>query len=190
MKKLHLHLGLGRLFYGVLMVSISTLFFSCENSEQIGLGLTPPGERFAYHVDTNTTVRMSNIRQDSLTSEKRSAVLLGETRGEAFGTAKASFMTQLRLSSNDVNFGDDIKLDSVVLFLNYLSSYGDTTIVQNVRVYELSDDLHFDSVYYSNQDISTFYDPGQVVADHDYLPTPSGDSLVFHLDESIGYKVL
>ncbi len=167
-----------------------SMFYSCENSEQLGLELTPPGERFAYHTDTSTNIRMSSLRQDSLTSEKRSAALIGEIRNATFGTSRASLLTQLRLSSNDVDFGDDIKLDSAVLLLKYLNSYGDTTITQNLRVYEMTDDLYFDSVYYSNMDISSFYDPSQAVAEYSYLPAPGLDSLAIRLDESIGLKIL
>ncbi|MBT5424707.1 MAG: DUF4270 family protein, partial [Bacteroidetes bacterium] len=159
MKKLQLGVGLSGLFYGAVMVIGLSTLVSCENSDQLGLEITPPGERFAYHIDSVTSIRMSTIRQDSLTSDKRSAVLLGATQNESFGSTKASFMSQLRLSSNDVDFGDDIKLDSVILFLKYLNYYGDTSLVHNLRIYELTDDLYFDSTYYSNHDISNFYDP-------------------------------
>ncbi|MBT3242977.1 MAG: DUF4270 domain-containing protein [Bacteroidetes bacterium] len=190
MKKLQLGVGLSGLFYGAVMVIGLSTLVSCENSDQLGLEITPPGERFAYHIDSVTSIRMSTIRQDSLTSDKRSAVLLGATQNESFGSTKASFMSQLRLSSNDVDFGDDIKLDSVILFLKYLNYYGDTSLVHNLRIYELTDDLYFDSTYYSNHDISNFYDPANTIAEISYTPRPSLDSLAITLDESIGLKIL
>ncbi len=188
--KLHLRTDFSGLLYLVIIALGLAGWSSCENSDELGLELTDESERFTYYTDSSTLVSMSTLRQDSLTSEKRSAVLLGQMQDPVFGESNAGFLTQLRLSSNDVAFGENVQVDSVVLILKYLSYYGDTTSLQNIRVFEMMDDLAYDSTYYSNLDLSTYYDENQVIGEHSYMPEPSLDSLAIQLDHSLGYKIL
>lgn len=190
MMKSRTGLAYHKLLSGGLFLMILVGIFSCDNSEKLGLEVTPPGERFAYHIDSGAQVWMQTLRQDSLTTEKRSAVLLGAINDPVFGQHQSSFLTQLRLSSNDVDFGQNIQVDSAVLILKYHGYYGDTTHQQKVRVFEMKDDLIFDSTYYSNLDRSTFFDPALVVAEKSYFPTPGADSLSIAIDHSIAQKIL
>lgn len=188
--KRHLGLVLSRLLCGGLLFFAVAGFYSCDNSDQLGLEITPPGERFAYHIDSNALISMETLRQDSLTSEKRSAILLGSIADDVFGSHQSSFLTQLRLSSNDVDFGEEIQLDSAILLLKYHGYYGDTSSLQNLRVYEMTDDLIFDSTYYSNLSLETYFDANQPVAEKSYYPTPGADSLTIRIDDQIGLKIL
>lgn len=186
------HFGLAStklLKWGLLFLVVAGII-SCENSDQLGLEIAPPGERFAYHIDSSSIVSMETLRQDSLTSERRSAVLLGATADNIFGSHQAGILTQFRLSSNDVDFGTDIQLDSVIVLLKYHGSYGDTTGLQEIKVFEMTDNLELDSTYYSNLSLDTYYDPGAPVAEMSYYPTPGSDSLTIRLDDAIGYKIL
>lgn len=177
------------LIKGLLLFVIAGLW-SCETSDKIGLEITPPGERFKYYIDTTSTIRVSTLRQDSLTTEKRERSLLGSMKDPVFGHSSAGILTQLRLSSNEVDFGEEAVLDSVVLLLKYQGGYGDTTVLQNIKVYELEESLYFDSTYYSNIDATKYYSESGIVADMEFLPNPSGDSLAIRLDESLGEKIL
>jgi len=163
---------------------------ACNNSEELGIELAAAGDLFNYRVDTTTHITVSTLRQDSLTSERRSAVLLGSLNDPVFGRSSASMMTQFRLSSNNVDFGDDIVVDSVRLLLKYKSCYGDTTEMLHVQVYELQQDLYYDSTYYSNLDPAGYYQPGQPVGSYDFLPSPAADSLIIPLSDDLGYKIL
>ena len=179
-----------KLLFKGLLLFILVGIWSCENSDKIGLEITPPGERFAYHIDTSSVIKVSTLRQDSLTSERRDRSLLGAMSDPVFGKSTAGFLTQFRLSSNDVDFGEDVQLDSVVLLLKYQSGIGDTTDLQHVRVYEILEDLYFDSIYYSNIDISNYYNEADPVSDFEYFPTPGADSLLIRIDDQIGEKIL
>ena len=174
---------------GVLVAAVVFLG-GCKNNEEVGLEITPPGERFTYTVDRAAVVRTTTFRQDSLTSERRSNVLLGTMNDPVFGLSKASFMTQLRLSTNDVNFGSEIVLDSVRLLIKYKSAYGDTTSLQKIRIYELQESLYYDSTYYSNIDPAFYIKDGNPVAEFEYYPTPGADSLFIPVHEDLGYKIL
>ncbi len=166
------------------------LFSGCNNSEEIGLNLTPQGERFHYRIDSTAVVTAATLRQDSLTSEKRTSSLLGCQNDPVFGRTYAHLLAQLRLSSNDVEFGESAQIDSVVLLLKYQNSYGDTTTQQDIRIYELKQDLFFDSTYYSNMDVSGFYDAAAPVGTFSYRPTPDRDSVVIRLSDDFGQKLI
>ena len=163
---------------------------ACDNSEEVGLNLTSINERFRYRIDSSAVVTATTLRQDSLTTEKRTASLLGCMNDPVFGRSTAHLLTQLRLSSNDVDFGVAPVLDSAVLMLKYQSWYGDTTTQQDVRIYELSKDLYYDSTYYSNMDLSGFYDPASPIATFSYQPLPSQDSVLIRLSDDFGQKIL
>jgi hypothetical protein len=65
---------------------------------------------------------------------------------------KVPFTPQIRLPENNLNFSA-VKLDSIVLTLKYQNKtafYGNTATTQTIKVYELSNSLYIDSVYYSN----------------------------------------
>ncbi len=181
--------ALARHAAGVLVAAI-ILLGACNNNEEVGLEITPPGERFKYVVDHSAAVSTTTFRQDSLTAERRTSVLLGYMNDPVFGLSTASFMTQLRLSTNDVNFGDDIVLDSVRLLIKYKSAYGDTTSLQKIRIYELQESIFYDSTYYSNLDTDFYIKDGNPVAEFEFYPTPGADSLLIPIHEDIAYKIL
>jgi hypothetical protein len=169
---------------------ISLSFASCTNSDEIGLNLTPPGDRFHYVVDSTTVITASTLRQDSVTTEKRTSSLIGCMNDPIFGKSTASLLTQLRPTSNEVDFGKTPEIDSAVVLLKYQSYYGDTTGLQSMRIYELKSDLYFDSTYYSNQRMTDFYDPAAPVGEFSYHPTPGLDSVLIRLSDDFGNKII
>jgi hypothetical protein len=76
----------------------------------------------------------------------------------------------VRLSDDSPDFGTNPVLDSLVLMLFYNGYYGDTMTRQNVKVYEISDDLLYDSVKFSNQTIGSY---PTLLADQDFTPNIS-----------------
>lgn len=165
-------------------------FTSCNNSDEIGLNLTPPGDRFHYVVDSGAIVSAITIRQDSITSERRTSSLLGCMNDPIFGRTTAHLLTQLRLSSNEVDFGTIPQIDSAVVLLKYQDYYGDTTALQSMRIFELTQGLFYDSTYYSNFNMTGFYDPAIPVGDISYYPTPDKDSLMIRLSDDFGNKLI
>jgi len=178
--------GLGLISAGLLLFP----FGACTNSDEIGLNLTPPGDRFQFVVDSTSVVSASTILQDSITSEKRTSALLGCMNDPIFGKTTANLLTQLRLSSNEVDFGITPQIDSVIVILKYQDSYGDTTALQHMKIYELTQDLYYDSTYYSNLKMTDFYDPAVPVGDYSYYPTPDQDSIQIRLSDDFGNRLL
>ncbi|MCE2743727.1 MAG: DUF4270 domain-containing protein [Fluviicola sp.] len=95
----------------------------------------------------------SSVFADSVESGDTYYNFLGSYNDPVFGTVDASFFTQLRLSGLSPNFGDltSVVIDSFVLGLQYAGNsafYGDLTN-QKIEVYQLTNDLNSDSIYYT-----------------------------------------
>ncbi|MDD3811476.1 MAG: DUF4270 domain-containing protein [Bacteroidales bacterium] len=172
------------------VIFLTLLLSACQNDEDLGFNLTPAGERFRFKIDSASTVTAVTLRQDSVTSDRREIVMLGSLNDPLFGHSTASLLTQVRLSSNDVNFGAGAQLDSAVLLLKYHHYYGDTTTPQQIRVFEMMEDIYPDTTYYSNLNVDPFFDESKPLADLTYLPQPTKDSLLIRLSDDIGTKIL
>lgn len=179
--------GLGLLSGSLIFLS----FTGCKNNAQIDLNMIPDDDNFKFYVDSASMVTASTLRQDSVASRNGTTSLLGCMNDPVFGQSTAGLLTQIRLTSNEVTFGVNPQIDSVILELKYQGSYGDTTTLQTVRIYELTKDLYYDSVYYSNMDAGGFYDKTSPVADFSFLPEPNlKDSLLIRLSDELGTKLL
>ncbi len=139
------------------MIGASTLFnFSCKKSpDTIGNELQPESNYIgAYFTDT-TSIECYSTFVDSMGTTSVTYALLGSMMDPVFGRTNAGFYTQLHLSSSGQQFGENAVLDSVVLQLNLSGYYGDTTTLQTVHVYEMSDSLSSSETYYSFSIIPT-----------------------------------
>lgn len=95
-------------------------------------------------------------QDDTIISDNAPFAILGSYNDPVFGSFNSEIYTQFRLSGLSPEFGalSSITVDSFVLGLNYVGYYGDAG-VQNIEVYELLDDLHIDSTYYSFSTVTT-----------------------------------
>jgi hypothetical protein len=87
------------------------------------------------------------VRENPLASSNVTTVTLGQIDDPAFGKTATSFYAQCRLSKNNVNFGANPVLDSVVLSLKYSGKYGKFDQPVNVVVYQLNQTI--DTVNYN-----------------------------------------
>ena len=136
-------------------IILSCIFVSCNKKpEQIGDNLQP-GDSYidVYYTDTSFVYGYSII-EDSIRTDNPASVLLGSIQDPVFGRTTAGFYTQVRLSTNGHDFGDNPQLDSLVLQLVYSGYYGDTTTLQRVHVYEVEEKLYNDTAYYSTNRVA------------------------------------
>jgi len=151
--------------------------FSCKKDPyEIGFDLLPPSDTLNVKSTDTCTVEAFSVLQDSVRTDKVSSLVMGSMMDPVFGKTTGGFFTQLLLSSDGIDFGNKPVLDSLVLMLSYNSFYGDTLTRQNVKVYELSDDLHYDSLYFSNQQIAAY---PTLLADQDFVPNLTDSILVY-----------
>ncbi|MBA7506241.1 hypothetical protein ES706_04922 [subsurface metagenome] len=109
----------------------------------------PPGEKINVKYTDDFTLDAYTYSADSVRSDKMGQALLGSKVDPVFGTSKADFITQARLSEAK-DFGTNPVADSLVLFLLTAGFYGDGETDQILEVFELIIDLDEDSSYYSN----------------------------------------
>ena len=144
------------LTYLALMIgTLALAFASCKKSpETIGNNLISDNNYIGvYHTDTTKIVCHSYF--DSIATSHATSALLGATKDPVFGQTEAGFYTQFRPSVAGQSFGNNPVMDSLVLQLCISGYYGDTTLMQTVHAYVLSDSLMVDSTYYSYSSVST-----------------------------------
>jgi hypothetical protein len=151
--------------------------FSCKKDPyEIGFDLLPPSDTLNVRTTDTCTVEAFSMRQDSVRTDKTSSLMMGSLMDPVFGQMTAGFYSQVRLSSEGVDFGANPELDSLVLVLIHNGYYGDTLTRQNVKVYEISDDFAYDSLRFSNQQLASY---PTLLADQDFIPNISDSVTVY-----------
>jgi hypothetical protein len=145
------------------VVQLSAVFFmavlstlSCKKKENsLGSSIQPDGDVLLANQSDTTSIITYTVLGDSVrTDELAGSSLLGSYNDPFFGKAKANLYTHIRLQSA-INFtpksGDfnDLIIDSVILYLELKGNYGNLQ-AQNFEVYQLTEAIVKDSVYYSN----------------------------------------
>lgn len=169
----------------ILLIVTIPAFVSCVEDDSFGYELIPGQDTLHGYYDSSTTLRGYTIFQDSIRSDEgiyssgRPYSLLGSYVDPIFGQTNAGFLTELRLSSNLVDFGDSMVVDSLYLYLKIAEKYGEFRQFHpmNISVYKLSANIHFDSLYYSNLNPSDYYEESDLVGTFTYYPSES-DSII------------
>jgi hypothetical protein len=165
-----------------LLIVVLICLSSCKKEPTtLGLSILPSTDTLMVKEIDTVTIVAHSLLQDSIRTDKTKTNILGSIVDPVFGKTTASFCTQVRLSSEDVNFGINPVLDSLVLMLRYSSIYGNPEASQNIRVYELNETLSVDSTYYSNHKIQYY---NTLLADLTFRPDLKDSISIF------GKKVL
>jgi len=113
-----------------------------------------------------------NVTKDSVRTDDPSAGILGYLRDPKFGISDADLLTQVSpgeiMTDSAFNMGNDYIVDSLVLNLNYRFNwwYGDMLTKHIIKVFELTSDIYpSPNKYYSNLDVSSYYDSDKPVAE-------------------------
>ncbi len=160
------------IFLGLLGLSLTFTWSACNEPTTLGADFIEDNE-FLNAVFTDTfTLNVQTIQLDTFLAVTKSNYLLGALNDETFGHASAGIYSDVLLGANDVTFGKNPVLDSIVLTLRYDNVlFGDTTSLNSIYVYELNEEINDTINYYTKQ---TF----------DYQPTPLGEL------QNIGYNYL
>lgn len=171
--------SLPKLLFRSIWISLLIVFIiaSCKKDPyELGLDLLPPSDTLYVDLFDTASIQAFSVLEDSIRTDELKTLMLGSIMDPVFGKTTASFYSQFLLSSEEADFGINPQLDSLVLILYYESTYGDTNTLQQIRVFELSDDLIMDSSYYSNQSLNTY---GLELANITYMPRPHDSVLVY-----------
>lgn len=140
------------------------IFSSCKKINEatdLGGGLIPPIDNINTF-DTTLTVEAYNdlftfsgfpLTDDSTRYTSGDEHFLGLISNDPFfGKTDARIFLELKPSFYKYTFRniphpDSLKIDSVVLVLDYVETYGDTTIPQTVEVREITSEFRYDTAY-------------------------------------------
>jgi hypothetical protein len=159
-----------------------------EKPTMIGSNLLP-GSDFVNIKDTTLTCEAYTHLADSINTLSALYSYLGEVADPYFGVTKTDFVAQLRLQEKWSATELPI-IDSVKLFLDLLGAKGtlDTTVIHQMKIYEITEDLVSTNKYFSNRDPHAGTELATVT-----LPTVKKDtiqSLEMRLPNSVGERLL
>jgi hypothetical protein len=147
------------------------LFVSCNDDGAVGLDLLPnPDGIGVFRLDT-FSLRTFTVTEDSLEVQQPPILALGEVSDPVFGLSTVGLTYQVRLTNENINLGNNVQIDSLVLALSFDNYYGDTTDQLLLKVYELDETIYRDSIYYANQVPVHKSTP---LATYSYTPQPKG----------------
>ena len=156
-----------------LMIGALILAFSaCKKSPNtIGNNLLDDNNYIGvFRTDTTEIVCYSYI-DDSIGTKNVTYGLLGSTLDPVFGLTQAGFYTQFHLSTAGHNFGESPVVDSIVLQLCLNNYYGDTTTMQTVHVYEITDTLSSSQTYCNFMEVA--HEAIDLANSYQFHPHPS-----------------
>ncbi|MFH2141648.1 MAG: DUF4270 family protein [Bacteroidota bacterium] len=173
---------------------IGILFSACDKDTDLGLEVQPESDRLFLQYTDTINIQSFTVSEDSLSSYSNSLNILGSYVDPVFGVANASFLTQVRLSSNNVVFDQQkdgsLAFDEIVLYLRVNDGYGNSSSNQNVSVYKLSSSIYKDSVYYSDIQTESYYQVTDLVGEISYSLAQSDTVLPIVLNTSFGESIL
>jgi hypothetical protein len=162
----------------VLLFMITSLFFinACTDPGEIGMELLPSGDL----INVGNRIEKERIKaytfiDDSVRTDGSNMSLLGSFKDPVFGTSTVDLAFQLRLASYP-GFKEGATADSIKFFFYYFTVYGDTSTVQKLRFYELTETLDPDARFYDNHDLSQ-YASSVPLAEFNFKPKVALDSV-------------
>jgi hypothetical protein len=138
-------------------ITLFSFLTSCRNSPSVlGVEVLPDETDLTVHYIIWNGVYGYSVLEDSVRTDDLPYNLIGSMYDSTFGVSTAGMAAQFVLSSNGVSFGKNPQLDSMILEIAYKGDlYGDSSTIQTLHIYELDQDIYYDSAYYSNMDLQT-----------------------------------
>jgi hypothetical protein len=193
-KKRLLVLTLGSIILGTFI-----LFSSCRKINEatdLGNDIVPDG---VNTFDTTLTVEAYNdlftlggpaadsLKEDSTNSSYTDEQFLGIINSDPlFGKTDAQMFFELRPLTFPfafLNKKDSISLDSVVLVLDFVETYGDSTVSQTINVSEITSDFRADTSYLVRK--NTDFTVGGLLGSTTVSPRSLDDSVKAYLDTTV-----
>lgn len=204
MKHKHLALTLGAIFTSTLILLISCK--KINESTTLGSDLIPVVDNITTF-DTLLTVEAYNdtfsLATDTTRYNSSYAHYLGHIENDPFfGKTDAKLFLELKPPSYKYTFAnrpDSLHIDSVVLVLDYVDTYGDTLADQTVNVYEIPQSSNFGDTSFNIRESN--YVKGPLLGSKIVDPTLLNDSvkvyqdttanqLRIRLDDAFGQRLL
>jgi Domain of unknown function (DUF4270) len=150
------------------IIIMAGVISSCQMSDkELGTDILPPGDNVEVYHDTIFEINAYPIKGEPLiTSEiyyaTNRVMLLGSLEDTIFGKSTASAITQFNSPASFIPAGN-MEIDSLFLALYIRDFIGDKDQDLTLSVYEFTDRLYMDSLYYSDYDAEGKYNPVPLV---------------------------
>jgi Domain of unknown function (DUF4270) len=186
----HKHLVLS---FGFIFLSTLIFFFSCKKINEatsLGSDLIPEVDNvntfdtFLYVEAYNDTF---TVNTDSTFYGSSYTHYLGHIESDPFfGKTDAKLFLELKPAAYKhtfINRPDSLHIDSVVLVLDYVDTYGDSTVSQTVNVYEVPQSSDFGDTTYTVRTSS--YSKSTLLGSRTFSPQILNDSVKAYQDTTI-----
>ncbi|GAB2802146.1 hypothetical protein GCM10027275_55560 [Rhabdobacter roseus] len=172
---------------GTLLCLLSTFLCSCQEGD-LGIALPIDADQLIYTREIDTlTIRTATVYLDSVVTSASGTILAGRATPSQGGIMEAQGYFQLNAPSVP-STAQRVQFDSLVLFLKYAGTFGDTTQSQTLRVHALSVLPNYLRVYSHLSALA--YNPPPL-AQKTFRARPSRDSLLtFRLPDVLGQQLL
>ncbi|MEP6699811.1 MAG: DUF4270 family protein [Bacteroidota bacterium] len=175
-----------------IIATVAILFSACKKineATELGAGLIPPVDNINTF-DTSISIQAFNdtfgLANDSQYLSRNEEFFLGRINTDPFfGKTDARLFLELKPLFYKFAFAnsrpDSLHIDSVVLVLNYVETYGDSTVPQTVNVYEIdqSSDFRRDSFYLIRKNNFTY---SNLLGSRTFTPQLLDDSVKAYRD--------
>jgi len=151
----------------ILIFLLGVIYMACDDTmSRVGLSVQPEEDKVSIF-ETTLFVEARTIEVDSVYAKTING-LLGELYDPSYGTIKSSYVCQYYPSIGFPYLDSivDNKIDSVKLFIHYLSYFGDSLAPMEVTVYPVIKALG--EHYYTNTDPKEFCDMNNPLAKYSY----------------------
>ncbi|MBN1252507.1 MAG: DUF4270 family protein [Bacteroidales bacterium] len=177
-----------------IILLITAFFFACNDATDIGLGLIPDNE--LINLSTNDTIEIEafTYNVDSVVTSAGIYAFIGSYIDPIFGSVQSSFVTQTQIGLA-TSFGTTPIVDSVKLFLRYKSDepiyYGNNINTHSLLVYEISNNLTNDTIYYSNFDQNLITKKYEIAnTSYSYASKDNDSILAISIDNDYGERII
>lgn len=178
---------------GALIIAALVLLFSCRKINEattLGGDLIPVVDNI-YTFDTSLDVFAYNdtfsIANDTTRYDNSFTHFLGQINNDPFfGKTDAKLFLELKPPSFKYTFSDvadSLHLDSVVLILQYVQTFGDTIPDQTVNVYEIPQNSDFGDTTYTIRQSN--YPKGALLGSRSFSPIVLNDSVKAYKDTTV-----
>ncbi len=182
--------NLALLLLGILLMAVIPVTISCKKLNEatsLGSGLIPPVDNI-HTFDTLIDVQAFNDTFDILTDTAYGSTSITNYIGQInndpfFGKSDATLFLELKPPTFRFTFSnrpDSLHIDSVVLVLNYVETYGDTLLPQTVNVYEIDPISFFGDTSFPIRQSN--YPKGNLLGSTTVIPATLKDSVKVYKD--------
>ena len=110
----------------LLSLTIGLILGACSDPNTIGLEVQPGSDNIIINSASFQKFISNTESEDSLRTDEAASLVLGEiSEDPTFLYSSAGFYTQILLTQNNIDLGNNPIVDSVVMSYNYSGYYGD-----------------------------------------------------------------